>query len=100
VITKRKTRKRKRIEQCSTMEYGTTAAQVAAKASAAPQRSKKARGGGDQEPAQLAVRRCRNCSKTRQNARTCKKDTETSSKSDASTACAGSLFGSDEIEDA
>jgi hypothetical protein len=31
------------------MEYETAAAQVAAKASAAPQRSKKARGSSDQE---------------------------------------------------
>jgi hypothetical protein len=54
-ITKRKSRKRKRIQQGGTMEYGTAAVQVAAKASAAPQRSKKARGGGDQEPAQLAL---------------------------------------------
>jgi hypothetical protein len=54
-ITKRKSRKRKRIQQGGTMEYGTAAVQVVAKASAAPQRSKKARGGGDQEPAQLAL---------------------------------------------
>jgi len=51
VITKRKTRKRKQIQHGGTMEYGTAAAQVAAKASAGPQRSKKARGGGDQEAA-------------------------------------------------
>jgi hypothetical protein len=42
-ITKRKSRKRKRIQQGSTIEYRTAAAQVAAKASAAPQQSKKAR---------------------------------------------------------
>ena len=70
-MSKRKSRKRKRIQQGGTMEYGTAAAQVAAEASAAPQRSKKARGGGDQEPAQLALQRCRNCSRTRHNARTC-----------------------------
>jgi hypothetical protein len=35
-ITKRKLRKRKRIQQSSTIEYKTAAAQVAAKASAAP----------------------------------------------------------------
>jgi cell division septum initiation protein DivIVA len=35
-ITKRKSRKRKRIQQGSTIEYRTAAAQVAAKASAAP----------------------------------------------------------------
>ena len=100
VMTKRKSRKRKRIQQGGTMEYGTAAAQVAAKASGAPQLSKKTRGGGDQEPAQPALRRCRNCGGTGHNARTCKKDIEASSKVDASTAYAGSLFDSDEIEDA
>jgi hypothetical protein len=51
VITKRKSRKRKWIQQGATIEYGTAAAQVAAKASTAPQRSKKARSSGNQEPA-------------------------------------------------
>ena len=51
VMTKRKSRKRKQIQQGGAMEYGTAAAQVAAEASAAPQRSKKAHGSGDQEPA-------------------------------------------------
>jgi len=82
------------------MEYGTAAAQVAAEASAAPQRSKKARGSGDQEPAQLAVRRCGNCGQTGHNARTCRKDIEASSESDASTTYVGSLFDSDEFEGA
>jgi hypothetical protein len=99
-MTKRKSRKRKRIQQGSTMEYGTAAAQVAAKASAAPQRSKKACGGGSQELGQPALRRCGNCGRTGHNARTCKKDIEASSESDASTAYIGSLFDSDEIEDA
>jgi hypothetical protein len=98
-ITKRKSRKRKRIQQGGTMEYGTAAAQIAAEASAAPQRSKKARGGGDQEPAQPAVRRCGNCGGTGHNARTCKKDTEAFSKLDISTTYVGSLFNSDENED-
>jgi hypothetical protein len=43
------------------MEYGEAAAQVAAEASVAAERSKKARGGGDQERAQLALRRYGNC---------------------------------------
>jgi hypothetical protein len=64
-------------------------------------RSKKARGGGgDQERAQPALRRCGNCGGTRHNARTCKKDTEASSKLDASTMYIGSLFNSDETKDA
>jgi hypothetical protein len=99
VITKRKSRKRKRIQQGGTMEYGTAAAQIAAEASQAPQRSKKARSNGAQETAQLAVRRCGNCDRTGHNARTCKKDTEVSSESDLSTTYGGSLFNSDEIED-
>ena len=99
-ITKRKSRKRKRIQQGGTMEYGTAAAQVVAEASTAPQRSKKARGSSDQETAQPARRRCGNCGRTGHNARTCKKDTEISSKSDASTTDIGSLSDNDEIEDA
>jgi hypothetical protein len=83
-----------------TMEYGEAAAQVAAKVSAGPQRSKKARGSSDQEPAQPAVRRCGNCSGTGHNARMCRKDTEISSESDVSTTYVGSLFDSNEIEDA
>ena len=99
VMTERKSRKRKRIQQGGTIEYGTAAAQVAAEASAAPQRSKRARGSSNQELAQPAVRRCRNCGETRHNARTCKKDTEASSELDASTTYASSLFNSDEIKD-
>jgi hypothetical protein len=99
VVTKRKLRKRKQIQQGGTIEYGTAAAQVAAEASAAPQQSKKARGGGDQEPAQPAVRRCGNCGRTGHNARMYQKDTEISSESDVSTMYIGSLFDSDEIEE-
>jgi hypothetical protein len=51
VMTKRKTRKRKRIQQGGTMEFGEAAAQVAAEASVAAERSEKACGGGDQERA-------------------------------------------------
>jgi hypothetical protein len=98
-MTKRKSRKRKRIQQGGTIEYGTAAAQVAAEASTAPQRSKKARGGGNQELAQPAVRRCRSCGRTGHNARTYRKDTEISSESDVSTTYVGSLFDSDEIEE-
>ena len=45
MITKQKARKWKRIQHGGTMEYGKAAAQVAAKASAALQPSKKTRGG-------------------------------------------------------
>jgi hypothetical protein len=81
------------------MEYGEAAAQVAADASVAAERSKKARGGVDQERAQRALRRCGNCGGTGHNARTCKKDTEVSSESDVSSTYVGSLFDSDEIEE-
>ena len=80
-------------------EYRTAAAQVAAKASAGPQRSKKARGGGDQETAQPAIRRCGNCGGTGHNAHTCRKDTEISSESGVSTTYVGSLFDSNEIKE-
>ena len=81
------------------MEYGEAASQVAAEASRALQRSKKARGGGDQELAQPALRRCGNCSGTGHNARTCKKDREVSSKLDISTTYIGSLFNSNKIKE-
>lgn len=99
VMTKRKTRKRKRIQQGGTIEYGEAAAQVAVEASVAAMQSKKAHGGGDQERAQPALRRCGNCGETGHNARTCKKDVEASFGSNASTTYIGSLFESDEIED-
>jgi hypothetical protein len=51
VITRGKTRKCKQIQQGSTVEYNEAAAQVAAEASVAARRSKKARGGSDQERA-------------------------------------------------
>lgn len=66
----------------------------------AAERLKKSRGSGDQERAQPALRRCRNCGGTGHNTRTCKKDTEVSSKLDISTTYACSLFDSDETEDA
>jgi hypothetical protein len=50
-ITKRKTRKRKQIQHSGTIEYSEAAAQVTTAASVAAGRSKKARGGSDQERA-------------------------------------------------
>jgi hypothetical protein len=95
VITKRKTRKRKQIQHGGTLEYGEASAQVAATASVAPQRLKKARGGGSYKTAHPAQRRCGNCGETGHNARTCKKDIGGSSESDSSIAYVGSLFNSD-----
>jgi hypothetical protein len=53
VLTKRKMRKRKWIQQVGTIEYGEAATQVAAEASVSAERSKKARGGSDQETASV-----------------------------------------------
>lgn len=85
VMTKRKTRKRKRIQQGGTIQYDEAAAQGAAEVSTAVERSKKARSSGDQERAQSALRHCGNCGGTGHHARTCKNDVEVSSGSDAST---------------
>jgi hypothetical protein len=95
VMTKRKARKRKRLQQGGTMEYGIASAQAVAEASTAPLQSKKARSRGNHERAQPAVRRCRNCGGIGHNARTCQSDVEGSSESDTSTTYVGSLFDSD-----
>ena len=99
VMTKRKARKRKRIQHGGTIEYSSVLVQEATKANIVPQQSKKARYNDNGEPAQLASRRCRNCRGTGHNARTCKIDIEESSESDASTMYIGSLFDSDESDD-
>lgn len=98
VITKRKSRKRKRIQHGGVMEYGTGSVQIAAEASIAPPKPKKARGIDNGETAQLASRRCRNCREAGHNARTCKLDEEGSSESETSTIYIGSLFDSDETD--
>src|SRR3954468_22664443 len=85
VLTKRKSRKRKRIQQGGTMEFGEASDQVATAASTARQPSKKARGGDGQERTQPGVRRCGNCGKIGHNARTCQNDIRASSESNAST---------------
>ena len=74
IMTRRKARKRKRIQHGGTMEYGAASAQVTAESSPAAQRSKNSRGSGDQESAHLALRRCGLCGNTGHNARTYKKD--------------------------
>jgi hypothetical protein len=84
-MTKRKLRKRKRLQHGGALDCGKAADQVAAEASVAANRSKKARSSGDQERAQPALRRCGNCGGTGYTARTCKKDTEASNESDART---------------
>jgi len=100
VMTKRKTRKRKRIQQGSVIEYNKAVAQVAAEALIIAEQSKKTRGSSNQERTQPILRRCRNCGRTGHNARTCKEDIEISSELDASITYIDSLFDSDENEDA
>jgi hypothetical protein len=65
--------------------------QVAESASAARTTSKKGGSRGSQERTQLAQRRCGNCGKTGHNARTCQKDVEKDSESDAATSYEGSI---------
>ena len=90
-VTKRKSRKRKRIQTGGTIEYSAGASYVASEAQVASQPSKKARSRNGDEQAQPAQRRCRNCGKTGHNARTCAKDKEEDSESNASVSYAGSL---------
>src|SRR5438876_8420562 len=85
LMTKRKTRKRKQIQKGSTLEYSEGAAQVAAKASAALQPSKKACSKEGQDRAQQALQRCGDCRGAGHNARTCQADTAEPSESEAST---------------
>src|SRR3954470_8679863 len=97
-MTKRKTRKRKRIQTGGTLEYGEAAAQVA-KASTALQPSKRARGNDGQDGGQLGQRRCGNYRETGHNARTCQKGTDESPESDDVTSYASSFFDGDPHED-
>lgn len=98
VMGKRKARKRKRIQHGGTLEYGMVSARVATEATAVLQPSKKARGGYGQQRGQPALRHCRNCGGTGHNARTCKKDRESVSRSDAGAVSVGSVSNSDKYE--
>jgi len=88
-ITKRKTRKRKQIQHGGTMEYGEAALSIAESAAAARTVPKRARVSSGHERAQPAQRHCGNCGKTGHNARTCQKNAEEDSASDASALYAG-----------
>jgi hypothetical protein len=98
ILTKRKTRKRRRIQHGGIMEYGTTSAQVATEGSSSSKRAKKQRTSGGDEPAHSALRHCSKCGGTGHNSRTCQVDEESSSESNESTVYIGSLFDSDENE--
>jgi hypothetical protein len=98
ILTKRKTRKRKRIQHSGTMEYSTTSAQVATEGSSLSKRAKKQRPSGINEPAHSALRHYSKCRGTGHNSRTCQVDEESSSESNESTVYIRSLFDSDENE--
>ena len=83
-VTKRRGRKRKRIQTGGTLEFGAGASQAAESASTSRIISKKARGGGSQEKAQPGQRHCGICGRVGHNARTCQKDVEEDSMLDAS----------------
>ena len=81
-VTKRKTRKRKRLQTGGVLEYSEGASYVAVEVSSSTQRTKKGCGGSGSKPAQPSQQRCGNCGETGYNARTCQKDIEASSESD------------------
>jgi hypothetical protein len=80
-VTKRKRRKRKRIQTGGVLTFGEGVSLAAAATSGTSNRTKKTRGGDGGEQAQPSQRRCRNCGAVGHNARTCQKDTATSSES-------------------
>ena len=94
-ITKRKSRKRKRIQKGGTLEYSEGAALVPGGSPSTSQSKKKARGGEGTERAQPSVRCCRNCREPGHYAKTCKKVIEISSESDQSEDLEGSIVESD-----
>jgi hypothetical protein len=84
-LTRRRGRKRKQIQTGSTIEFGAGALQVAKSASAARTTSKKGGSRGSHKRPQPAQRRCGNYGGTGHNARTCQKDAEEDSESNAAT---------------
>jgi hypothetical protein len=99
VITKRKTRKRKRFQHGGTLEYSEAADQVAASASLPAKAPKKARGGAAAKGATATQHRCSNCGRTGHNARTCQAGAVEDSESSASTQFILSDSGGDNNDD-
>jgi hypothetical protein len=85
VITKQKTRKRKRLQHGGTLEYGEAADQVAASTALVANPPKKTCSGGAAEGAIMTQRRCSNCGGIGHNARTCQAGAVDDSESSAST---------------
>jgi hypothetical protein len=98
ILTKRKTRKRRRIQYSRIIEYSTTLAQVAIEGSSLSKRAKKQRTLGSNKPAHSALRHYSKCGGTGHNSRTYQVDKESSSESNKSTIYIRSLFDSDENE--
>jgi hypothetical protein len=83
VITKRKRRKKKRLQHGGTLKYIEAADQVAASAALVANPSKKTHNSGAPEGALPTQRRCSNCKETGRNVRMCQKDVDASSDSKA-----------------
>ena len=90
-LTKRRGRKRKRLQTGSILEFGAGALQVTESASAARTRSKKGGGGGSQQRTQPVQRRCGNCGKNGHKARAYQKGAEEDSESVVATSYEGSV---------
>ena len=75
-MTKRKSRKRKRIQKGGTLEYSEGAALVPDGSPSKPQSKKKAHRSDSAERAQPNVRHCGNCGEPGHYAKTCKKVTD------------------------
>lgn len=82
VLSKRKARKRKRLQHGGVLDFGRGADLVAESPSVATRASKRARVGGDAEGQLSTQRRCGRCGETGHNARTCQKDEQSPSESD------------------
>jgi hypothetical protein len=84
-LSKRKSRKRKRIQQGGTVNFSVGAQLVALESLGAQSGQKRARGSGGAGVTKPTQRRCGKCGEVGHNARTCSKAEEETSESDAST---------------
>jgi hypothetical protein len=84
-LTKRKSRKRKRIQQGGTLNFSVGAQAAAEDLPAAQASGKRARGDSGANTTQPTRRRCGRCGETGHNARTCNKVEEEASELDVST---------------
>jgi hypothetical protein len=94
-LSKRKSRKRKRIQKGGILQFGEASQLDATESPTAQGGSKRTRGGGGADGTQPTQRRCRRCRETGHNARTCEKVEESASESDASTQY---IYSDDSVE--